>query len=796
MFKSYMKTALRKLKSQKAYAAINILGLGVGVAVAVIIYLFIDYELGFDANVRNNDCLYRVVLDWKSPTGVDFSGANFFPLSEALRNDFPELEGVTQTNLMQKVKVEIGKEVFEADNVLFVEPEFYRLTRPQWIEEDMNRGTDLASVILTESQSQKYFGTVQSVGRRLVLLDSLSFTVAGIVADPPERTSLPYDMLLPWKAMNHLYNHDYMTRWNYLSGTSQTFLQLPESRSKADFEAMLDSFKRKYLDQEDHEDVSFHLQPAGDIHLNSRYDTYSYTTPVRTLWALGTVGLLILLIGCVNFVNLTTARAMKRAKEMGMRKVLGADRKMLIQQLLGETAFFVGISLLLGVMGAAAAVPLLTVKLGVSLEAGHLLRITSLGFFSALFIFLVAVNGFYPALILSGCRPVEAFKSSGFSTGRKSTGLRNGLVFFQFAVTQILIIASLIIASQARFIAQKDLGFRKEGIVIVECPSYKEGVNEGLRARWLQNPRVSDVSFAYQSPASSDNFTTTLQYPQGGTDTEYSIVMKISDSHYLDVYDIPLLAGAFHTQNTGNPERPEWVVNQEVLKKIGIVSPEEAIGKTVKINGVSAPVIGVVEDFHTGSLHEKIKPVALINAYFWANTNAHIKIGGQDLAGTMRSIRQTWEEIYPGEVFSFVFLDEQLASRYESTFRTLTLTRIATVIAICLGCLGLLGLVAFVLVQKTKEICMRKILGASVRGLYMLIVRYFFTWIIAANLVSWPAAWWLTREWLRGFAYRVSPGIGVFLAGSVIVGVVALVVISFQVMKAVRANPVDSLRYE
>jgi hypothetical protein len=795
MFKSYLKTALRKIKSQKAFGVINIVGLGVGVAAAVIIYLFIDYELGFDANLKNNDHLYRVVLHAQTPTGVEYTGANYFPLSTALRNDFRELRAVTQTNLLREAAVEVDNETFKAGNVLFVEPDFYTLIKPRWIEEDRNRGRDPASVILTESQSKKYFGTVQSVGKRLTLLDSVTFTVTGIVADPPEKTSLPYDMLLSWKAMDHLYDRDYMTRWNYLSGTSQTFVQLPESRSKADFERMLDSFKRKYLDEEDHETVSFHLQPAGEMHLDSRYATYTHTTAVWTLWVLGAAGFLILLIGCVNFINLTTAWAMKRAREMGMRKVLGADRKMLIQQMLGETSFFIAISLLLGVFGAAKAAPFLSAKLGIAIETGRLISVHSLAFFSALFLFLVGVNGFYPALVLSRCRPVDAFKSSGFSTRKKSAGMRNGLVFFQFAVTQILIIASLIVASQSRFIAEKDLGFRKDGIVIVDCPSYDETANEGLRAQWLQNPRVRDVSFAYQPPAGSNNFNTTLQYPQGGDDTEYRIVMKLCDSHYLDVYDIPLLAGSFHTQNTGNDERPEWVINQDVLKKTGIASPEEAIGKIVRINGISAPVIGVVKDFHTLSLHEKINPAVLANIYSGNNTNAHIMIDGQDLAGTMKYIRRTWEETFPGEVFEFSFLDEQLAASYESTYRTLTLTGIATVIAICLGCLGLLGLAAFVLVQKTKEICVRKILGASVESLYLHVVKYFLTWIIAANLVSWPVAWWLTREWLEGFAYRVTPGIGVYLAGSALVGVVALAVISFHVLKAVRINPAEALRY-
>ena len=336
MFKNFIISALRNLKKQKTTAAINIIGLAIGIAVILFIFLFIDYELGFDSHIQNSDRLYRVVLHGQRPSGVEYSGSNYFPLSNALRNDFPELPAVTQTNQIIDVPFTFDDKKLNVKLALFVEPEFYDIMQPIWIIEDMNKGTDPSSVILTESLSNKIFGNLNSVGKHLKLNDAIELTVTGIIADPPKQTSLPYEMLISWGAMKNLYSQNNLTRWNYISGTSQTFLILPEQYTLSGFEAMLETFKLKYLDKEDQEIISFHLQPFNDIHLNTNYESYTYITSRRTLLALGAIGFLILLIACINFINLTTARALRRVREMGIRKVLGADKKILMQQILSE----------------------------------------------------------------------------------------------------------------------------------------------------------------------------------------------------------------------------------------------------------------------------------------------------------------------------------------------------------------------------------------------------------------------------------------------------------------------------
>ncbi|MCK5148893.1 ABC transporter permease, partial [bacterium] len=486
MIRNYIKTALRNIRNQKVYAFINIAGLAIGICVAVFLFLFIDYELGFDSHVRDAEHLYRVVRHVETPTGIRHGGSNYFPLSKALRNDFSELSAVTQTYSLNDEVIWVDKQRFDNNLAMFVEADFFKMMQPQWIVEDVNRASDPGSVILTESLSLKYFGSLNTVGRRITLGDSLELSISGIVADPPKQSSLPYELLISWGAMKHYFNNDYLTRWNYLNGGSQAFLKLRQSVSKEDFEAQLDVFKLKYLDPEDHGSHSFHLQSLSDMHFDGRYGAQPYITSRTTLWAFGSTGLLILIVACINFVNLTTARAMRRAKEIGMRKVLGADRKLLLRQLMGETGVIIAIALLLGLGVVALVLPFVTAHLGVTMEVGRIFSGVSLGFFTGLFFFLLVINGLYPAMVLSRYQPAEALKSSRFTKGQQSTRIRNALVLFQFAVTQVLIVATLVIAAQVRYVGQKDLGFQKEGIVIVKSPYRTETAGQALRGRWMQ----------------------------------------------------------------------------------------------------------------------------------------------------------------------------------------------------------------------------------------------------------------------------------------------------------------------
>ncbi|MCK5148895.1 ABC transporter permease [bacterium] len=796
MIRNYIKTALRNIRNQKFYTIINVTGLAMSICVCLFLFLFIDYELGFDSHIEKADLIYRVVREADQPAGRVYDSSTQFPMSKALRNDFPDLPSVTQTYRFSSRPVWINQQRFELEIAMFVEPAFFDLMQPEWIIEDMDKGVAPNSVILTEVLALQYYGSTDVLGRRLTLGDSLELTVTGVLANPPEQSSLPYKMLVSWGAMEEYYDNDGFQRWSMVDGASQTFLRLPQQVSRADFESQLDQFKLKYLELNDQETDFYFLQSIKDMHFDAKYGAYPYITSRSTLWVFATTGFLILVIACINFINLTTARAMRRAKEMGMRKVLGANRQELVRQLMGETSVLILMAMTLGIVGVSILLPYAMSQLGMSLAMGRVFSLEALCFFAGLFGLLLLINGVYPAMVLSRYQPVEALKKGGNHKGSRSATLRNALVLIQFAVTQVLIVATLVIASQVKFIGDKDLGFRKQGIITVDCPSYTETQNEALRSRWMQNPHVENVSFAWRPPSSGSNFNTTFEYVKRGDDTEYPITIKMSDTHYLDVYDIPLLAGSFFARNCGDDSLPKWVINEATLRIMGLMHPQEAIGEVVNINGMDGPVIGVIKDFHAYSLKDRIEPVVMFN--FWASNHhrAQIRVDEKELPETLAFIRTTWEATFPDEPFSYDFLDAQLARRYKADARVLKLIQIASILAICIGCLGLLGLVSFVLAQRTKEIGIRKVLGASVDNLYYLIAKGFIKWILAANIISWPIAYLLSRQWLQGFAYRIPLSIHLFLLGSAMILGIALLVVSFQVIKASRSNPIKALKYE
>ena len=796
MLKNYVKTAARNIKKQKAYSIINITGLAVSIAVCLFLFLFIDYETGFDAHVKQRSEIYRVVMHGQQPDRMVYSSATPFPMSTALRQDFDQLTSVAQTYRGGSEEIRVDGKRFVTGIFMFVEPQFIEMMAPEWIVEDAARGAAPNSIILTESMAKTYFGTEDPMGRTLRFGDDLNLVVTGVMADVPKQSSLPFDMLISWKAMKAYYNNSGFEKWSMTDAASQAFVQLPPTVREVDLEAQLEGFKVKYLAPEDAETTIFKLQPLTDVHFNPRYGSYPYITSRKTLMTFAVTGFLILMIACINFINLTTARAMKRAREMGMRKVLGANRSQLIRQLMGETGVFILAAMLIALGAVVMLLPVLNQALGIFINLSRVLSSTVLLFFGGFFLFLALANGIYPALVLSRYQPVDALKKSRHTKGKRAFSLRNSLVLFQFVITQILIVATLVITAQVKFIGQKDLGFRKSGILTVTGPSYEEGQCEALRSRWMQNPHVENVSFAWRPPSSESNFNTMFHYSGKGSETEYQVGIKMGDKHYLDVYDIPLLAGSYFKQNSGDQEHAEWVINEEALRIMQIEHPEEALGEAVTVNGIQGTVLGVIKNFHMRSLKKRIEPVVFFNFWPANHIRAQIRVDGNALPETLKYIRQTWESTYPEAYFEYEFLDDVLMAQYESDARILGMIRIASLLAVMIGCLGLLGLVSFVVAQKTKEIGIRKVLGASVDSITYLIARDFLKWVLAANLISWPVAYVLAQKWLQAFAFRVSLQLSLFLKGGALVFVIALLVVGVQVSKAALANPIKAIKYE
>lgn len=792
-----MMIALRNMRKHKAYSFITVVGLAIGIAVCILIFLFVEYELGFDSHFANKEHIYRVVTLENRAEGRSYTGGTPYPTASALRSDFPEMEQSTQIYRDSNVMITAGENRFRGDIVLFVESQFFEVFDTDWIQGAASQALDNPfMVILTERLADKYFGNEEAVGKVLQLNNEYDLRVAGVVANPPRRTSLPYDMLVSWKTLNTLWNAGRLGQWDLLDSDSHTFTLFPGSVETQSLENRFEKFEQKYMEPDYAKKWSFRLQPLRDIHFNPRYGSYNYVTSRTAIFAFSAIGILILVIACINFINLTTAQAMKRNREIGMRKVLGAHRVQLIRQLLGETSLFTLISILVALFFADSVMPYLNQFLGNNTE----LRILSS---SGIFIFLGIVciiisglNGLYPSVVLTRVQPTGAFSDRVALRGKRSLASKNSLVLIQFIISQVLIVGTLVIAGQMKFMSKQNLGFRDKEILTVPIPAYEEARCEALRSRWMQNPDIREVSFAWSAPTSRNSYRTLFEYQASGNLVEFPVNIKMCDKRYLDIYEIPLIAGRFFARNVNDESDVQWVVSTSVVHRMGFSDPIEAVGERITMNDIKGDIIGVTSDFHGFSLHSEIQPTVFFN--FWPTNfrEAQILLDMSNVHGAISHIKELWTEFYPEYIFQYEFLDEYIESLYETESKTIIMIQSASVLSILIACLGLLGLVSFIVLQRSKEIGIRKVLGARVTSVYFVISKEFFKWVVIANIIAWPLAYYLSHEWLKEFAYRIPLGVGYFIiGGSISLGIAALVM-SYQVMRAATANPIDSLRYE
>ncbi len=797
MFKIHIKIALRNIRKHKAYSFITTIGLAIGIAVCILIFLFVEYELGFDSHVIDKEHIYRVVTQIDRTEGRSYTGGTPFPTAAALRSDFPELEQTTQIYKESDVMIAVGKNRYKEDFVFFVEPQFFEMFDTEWIQGTPSQELDDPfTVILTEKLADKYFGDAETVGKILQLNNEYDLRVVGVVSNPPQRTSLPYSMLISWKTLNARWSGKHLGQWDFLNTDSHTFTLLSESVEPQALEKRFEQFEQKYMEPDYAKSWSFRLQPLTDIHFNIRYGSYNYVTSRTALFAFSAIGLLILVIACFNFINLTTAQAMKRNREIGMRKVLGAHRVQLIRQVLSETSLTTLLSILVALFLAESVLPYLNQFLGKNTE----LRILSSGsvfIFMGIAILLMSVlNGLYPALVLTRYQPVDAFKDRLTYGGKKPHAFRNSLVLVQFIICQILIVGTLVIAGQTRYISNRNLGFRNEEIITVPIPAYEEARCEALRGRWMQNPGIREVSFAWSAPTSRSDFRTTFEYEASGNIVEFPVSIKMCDKRYLDIYEIPLVAGRFFSRNANEESDVQWVVNKSVVQRMGLSDSQGAVGKRITVNDIKGDIIGVIGDFHEFSLHNEVQPTVFFN--FWPSNfrEAQILLNMNEVRGAITHIRKAWIEFYPEYIFQYEFLDDYIKSLYETESKLMAMIQSASFLSILIACLGLLGLVSFIVLQRSKEIGIRKVLGATVANVCFMISKEFFKWVVFANFVAWPLAFYLTHQWLQEFAYRIPLSIGYFIFGGCISLGIAALVMSYQVMRAATTDPVKLLRYE
>ncbi|MEM6844099.1 MAG: ABC transporter permease [Bacteroidota bacterium] len=800
MIKNYLKTALRRLSRDKGLALIKVLGLSIGITCCLVIYTFVSYELSFDQHHQKAEQIYRVVQHTKYTDDTYYWSSTAYPLAEALRNDFPnDLSLVTQTagpvtrNFgLADSDSELDK--FDEEQVLFVDPYFWQVFDVDWLQGSPETAfSNMNSAILTKSLAVQIFGRdkleAQSViGKVLQLNHKDALQITGVVDDPPVTSSIRFRMLVPYEFFR--VNNPYFAG-NWSGNYQGTTYIIPQADTPVGgLEQQIDTWKAKYLDEQDRQRISYALQPLPEIHTETLYSTSinSYTMPAKVIQAAVWIGIFILLIACINFINLATAQATRQAKEVGIRKVLGGSRMQLFIQHLSENSLIVGGAIVVSLLMSTVCLRQLNDLLAVfRLELSLSSDIMEISLLLALVVSALATG--YPALVVSAFEPVKALKDKVASFRDRSFGLHKSLIVLQFCIVLILGTSALVVYQQLKYFQSADLGFATEAIVTTEVPSEQQ--SEVLRTRLLNQPAITEATLATGAPTATEiRNGTTARLPHQTEVDGLEAEMKSIDLHYLDFYQLELIAGRNFTRTS--PQFDEFIVN-ETLANALFASPEAALGQELVINEGGATIVGVVKDYHNNSLQEEISPSVFIN-WDYGIYEAAVKVSGfQD---GLAQLEEGWEAVFPKRIYEYAFLDDQLASSYRLEQMILKGFTVFAILAILIACLGLIGLTTFSMTRRTKEIGIRKVLGATVQQVFALLSQQYLKLIVIAAVIAVPVANYFLAEWLAGFAYRITIAWWFFVLPTAIVVLIALAAISTQTLRAATRNPVDSLRDE
>jgi putative ABC transport system permease protein len=820
MFKNYFKTSFRSLIRNRNYAIINIAGLAVGIAVCMMIFMIIQYQTSFDDFHSKKDRIYRVLTEshHADASTISYQKNVPFPMPTGLKTEFPQLEQVAPVYASHNDELQVldvngapVKNFKEQSGVFYTGPSFFKMFDFPLLAGSYESLKDPNNVLLTKEIAETYFGdwktaigkTIKlrgyySVGVGLFQFPPVALKVSGILATIPANTDFQLKMVIAW-GTDFTGDEQYGFQnpdWNGTSPDFGCYVLLPPSISVDNFDQQLRAYSRKVLPPDNKN--SQIVQPLSAVHYDTQTGNYSNKTIshelLNVLWL---IAAFILLIACVNFINLSTAQAVNRAKEVGVRKVLGSNKSQLQVQFIVETFLIVTGAVILATVITILSLPYVNQILELSLSFNMLSNPAIILFLLAVAIAVTALAGFYPSIVLSRFNPVNALKSKLTANTAKGISLRRGLVVFQFIIAQALIIGTLIIVKQMDYFMNQPLGFAKDAIVNVPYRPDSTGIKrtDYLRQQLLQINGVQAVSFSSNTPVEDDNnMFTTFKFDHAIKDEDFQAIVKFADNEYVPTYKLQLVAG-----RNLQPSGPtiEFLVNESMVKSLGLKKPEDILNKEISIWGdvIKCPVVGVVKDFNDRSLRNSLAPLIMATNQTMYR-QAAIKLVTTNISSTLQSIKKIWQQIFPDYVYEYRFLDDKIASFYKQENQLSQLYKLFAAIAIFLSCLGLYGLASFMAVQRIKEVGIRKVLGATAGNIVYLFSKEFIILITIAFAIATPIAWYSMHQWLQDYAYRINIGWWLFAAGGLAAIIIALATISFQAIKAALANPVKSLRTE
>ncbi|WP_094572945.1 ABC transporter permease [Mucilaginibacter xinganensis] len=810
MLKNYFKIAWRNIVHHKGYAAINVSGLTVGIAACLLIYVVVEYELSFDTFRPNFKNIYHVVTQEKREADFSYNPGIPIPSTDALRLDFPQAKVAaintsygSQITVLENGTANGGagdKKFTENLGVMFMEPQFFDIFNATWLTGDKKVLAEPNMAVIDKSTATKYFGDWKNAAGKLLKMDNLlNLKIAGVIEDAQPNSDFPLKILvsfITWK--QHPNEYGYINDWHAVSSNHQVFMELPANESFARVNEQLKTFNHKHSGDKGRTSRINFLQPLGDLHFDTRFGNTigDHMTTKATLRTLSFIAVLIILMASINFINLSTAQSVGRSKEVGIRKVLGSSRAQLISQVMGETTIIVAGSVLLAIVIAKLALPYLSNIASVP-DSISLLTTGSVLFLFLITCVVILLSGLYPAMVVSGFKPVLALKNKITAASIGGIPLRRGLVIMQFGISQLLIIGTIIAIKQMNFVNEADLGFNKSAVLII--PGYTDSISlhkiEPFKQQLMQNAAVKSVSFDSDAPSSENNWGTNFYFDHSTKENGITTFLKYGDADYFKTYGLRFVAGkGYDVSDTAR----QVVVNETFINKLGIRRAEDAIGKTVRIGGNKAfwcPIVGVVKDFKTNSLREAVKPI-VISPNKKLESQVAIKIETKNLTATVALLQKQWENMYPEYAYNGFFLDENIAQFYKQENQLALVYKIFAGIAVFISCLGLYGLVSFMVVQRTKEVGVRKVLGASVKSIVFLFSKEFMILIGISFLIAMPVSWYLMSGWLQSFVYRINISADVFVLAVLSSIILAWITVGYKAVKAALANPVTSMRSE
>ncbi len=802
MLHNYLKIALRNLFRHKAYTFINIAGLAVGIACCTFILLFVQDELSFEKNHRKAKNIYRLTITIDNNGTVEKAGITSGPIAPQLKQDFPEVKQFVR--LLSTGGHELlrygDKALYETHGFFADSTIFEVFDYPLVAGNSKTALNEPNSIVLSQELAQKYFGHENPIGKIVELETQSPYTlkVTAILAQVPRTTQVRPDFLIPIR----LTGNSYLGQWYNYGFTS--YILVNDNFNAAAFDQKLQAFTKKYQPNVPGTPPppALHIQPLLDIHLNPEYG--GQVTPVsdiKTIYLFSALALFIILLACINFMNLATARSQNRSKEVGVRKVIGATRGQLIRQFLSESLILSGFALVLAMMLVFMLLPLFNQLAGKYIEIDYWRNFELWLGVVGLTLFAGMVAGIYPAFYLSGFRPVQVLKGRQ-AAGTSGASLRQGLVVLQFAISIGMIVGTAVVYKQMMYVQNQRLGFNQEQMVLINIPGNQPlAKSRTLKAEVLRQPGIKQATLAGSVPA-SDSWWRTPMRPLGkGNSNDNSIIGYVlpADFEFAHTFSLQLKAGRFLDKSFATDTARAIMLNEAAVAAFGWQKPEDAVGQRISYGGgndsLGNVVVGVIQDFNFQSLHQKVEPLILT-----ANTNRAsylvVKVQTNNMAATLAQLEQKWNAFAAHHPFDFTFMDDKLQNQYQAEMKLGRIFAVFAGLAVFIACLGLFGLASFTTEQRTKEIGIRKVLGASVSNIMIMLSQDFVKLVLVANLIAWPIAWYGMSQWLQDFEYRTDISWWTFGIAALTALFIALCTISFHALKAAVSNPVEALRSE